>query len=121
MKWFIGVFKKAFNFSDRSRRTEYWMFTLIAIIISIALTVIDAVVGLELAEGVGILSTLFSLLIIIPGLSLTVRRLHDIGKSGWWVLIALIPLVGAIVLLVFTVKDSEPSSNEYGMNPKAAV
>lgn len=121
MKWFIGVFKKAFNFSDRSRRTEYWMFTLIAIIISIALTVIDAVVGLELAEGVGILSTLFSLLIIIPGLSLTVRRLHDIGKSGWWVLITLIPLVGVIVLLVFTVKDSEPSSNEYGMNPKAAV
>lgn len=121
MKWFIDAFKKAFNFSDRSRRTEYWMFTLVAIIISIALTIIDAVVGLELAEGVGILSTLFSLLIIIPGLSLTVRRLHDIGKSGWWVLITLIPLIGAIILLVFTVKDSEPSSNEYGMNPKAAV
>lgn len=121
MKWFIGVFKKAFNFSDRSRRTEYWMFTLIAIILSILLGVIDAVAGLEIIEGVGILSTLFSLLLIIPGLSLTVRRLHDIGKSGWWVLISLIPLVGAIVLLVFTVKDSEPSANEYGMNPKAAA
>ncbi|HSP22266.1 MAG TPA: DUF805 domain-containing protein [Planococcus sp. (in: firmicutes)] len=119
MKWFISAFKKAFNFSDRSRRTEYWMFALITFITTIVLSVIDIAFGA--AAGMGVLSTLFYFLIIIPGLSLTVRRLHDIGKSGWWVLITLIPLVGAIVLLVFTVTDSEPASNEYGMNPKAAV
>lgn len=121
MKWFIAAWQKAFNFSDRSRRAEYWMFGLITFIMIIFLTVIDAIFGLEITEGVGILSTLFSLLIIIPSLSVTVRRLHDIGKSGWWLLITLIPIIGAIVLLVFTVKDSEPVENEYGMNPKAAV
>lgn len=121
MKWFITAMKKAFNFSDRSRRKEYWMFVLVTFILTIVLSIIDGAVGLEVAEGVGILSTLFSLLIIIPSLSVTVRRLHDIGKSGWWVLISLIPIIGIIVLLVFTVKDSEPASNVYGMNPKAAA
>lgn len=119
MKWFMDAMKKAFNFSDRSRRKEYWMFILATLIISIVLTIVDAVVGLEIAEDVGILSTLFSLAIIIPSISVTVRRLHDIGKSGWWVLIGIIPIVGFIVLLVFTVKDSEPAPNAYGMNPKA--
>ncbi len=119
MKWFIDAMKKAFNFSDRSRRKEYWMFILATVIISIVLTIVDTVAGLELAEDVGILSTLFSLAIIIPSISVTVRRLHDIGKSGWWVLIGLIPIVGFIVLLVFTVKDSEAAPNAYGKNPKA--
>lgn len=120
MKWFILVFKKAFDFSSRSRRKEYWMFTLVSLIISFVLGFIDGFAGLELAEDVGILGTIYGLLILIPGLSLAVRRLHDVGKSGWWILIALIPIIGAIILLVFAVQDSEPQPNQYGPNPKAA-
>lgn len=121
MKWFIETMKKAFNFSDRSRRKEYWMFMLIAFLITFVLTIVDAVAGLELAPEVGILSTLFSLLILIPSLSVTFRRLHDTGKSGWWILIALVPVIGWIVLLIFTVQDSETGSNRFGVNPKLAV
>lgn len=120
MQWFIAAMKKAFNFSDRSRRKEYWMFILFTLIFSIVLTIIDTVAGLEIAEDMGILSTLFSIILIIPTLSVTVRRLHDVGKSGWWVLISLIPIIGFIVLLVFTVKDSESKTNNFGPNPKAA-
>lgn len=121
MKWFLTVMKKAFNFSDRSRRKEYWMFMLIAALLSLVLTMVDAFAGLELAEDVGILSTLFSLLLIVPSLSVTFRRLHDTGKSGWWILISLIPIIGWIVLLVFTVQDSETGVNRFGTNPKVAV
>ena len=121
MKWFIETMKKTFNFSDRSRRKEYWMFMLIATLLMLAFTLVDAFAGLELAEDVGILSTLFSLILIIPSLSVTFRRLHDTGKSGWWILISLIPIIGWIVLLVFTVQDSENGVNRFGSNPKMAV
>ncbi|HSI67835.1 MAG TPA: DUF805 domain-containing protein [Planococcus sp. (in: firmicutes)] len=121
MKWFMETMKNAFNFSDRSRRKEYWMFYLIATLIMIVLTLVDVVAGLEVAEDVGILSTLFSLILIIPSLAVTFRRLHDTGKSGWWILISLIPIIGWIVLLIFTVQDSETGINSYGANPKLAV
>lgn len=67
------------------------------------------------------LSGLFSLALFIPSLAVAVRRLHDIGRSGWWLLIGLIPLVGAFVLLVFAVQDSQPGSNAYGPNPKTGT
>lgn len=118
MKWFIAAMKKAFDFSGRSRRKEYWMFILFTFIISIPLTIIDTVLGLEFAEDMGILSTLFSIILIVPSISVTVRRLHDIGKSGLWILLNLIPVIGQIVLLVFSVKDSNPGNNIYGPNPK---
>lgn len=121
MKWFILAFKKAFDFSTRLRRKEYWMFTLVSLILSFVLGLIDGFAGLEIAEGVGILGMLYGLLILIPGLALGVRRLHDIGKSGWWLLIILIPIVGAIIILIFAILDSETQSNEYGENPKAAA
>lgn len=120
MKWFMLAFKKAFDFSSRSRRKEYWMFTLFSLIVTFVLGFIDGFAGLEIAEGFGILGTIYGLLILIPGLSLAVRRLHDTGKSGWWLLIALIPLIGAIVILIFAVQDSEPQPNKYGQNPKVA-
>lgn len=121
MKWFILAMKNSFNFTERARRKEYWMFILITSIISIALSIFETLVGLEFTEDVGILSTLFSIILIIPSISVTVRRLHDIGKSGWWVLINLIPIIGQIVLLVFTIKDSTPGTNVYGPNPKEVV
>jgi uncharacterized membrane protein YhaH (DUF805 family) len=121
MIWFIEALRKTFNFSGRSRRKEYWMFILVTFIISVILTILEMALGLEFNENFGILTTLFSLILLIPSLSVTVRRLHDTGKSGWWILISLIPLIGGIVILIFTLMDSEPGSNKYGPNPKKAA
>ncbi|MGI2327571.1 DUF805 domain-containing protein [Planococcus sp. YIM B11945] len=118
MKEFVDVFKKTFVFSGRSRRKEYWMFILITAIISIVLTILDMVLGLDITEDTGLLSGLFSLILIIPTLSVTIRRLHDIGKSGWWILLCLIPIIGWIVLFIFSVLDSQAGTNIYGPNPK---
>ncbi len=112
MNWYIAVLKKYFVFSGRARRKEYWMFFLFNFIIMIGLTVIDAVLGTV------VLGMLYSLAVLIPGIAVFVRRLHDIGKTGWWFLIAFVPLIGAIVLLVFMVMDSEQGENQYGPNPK---
>jgi uncharacterized membrane protein YhaH (DUF805 family) len=118
MNWYLEVLKKYATFSGRARRTEYWMFTLISTVIAIVLGVIDT----QLAKyGFGVLGPIYSLAVLIPGLAVAVRRLHDTGRSGWWVLIVLVPIVGAIVLLVFLVGDSEPGMNRYGPNPKAAM
>lgn len=114
MEYFIGAFKKYADFSGRARRKEYWMFVLFYLIFYIVLAVVDGVI-----LGMPILSGIFSLAIIIPSLSIGARRLHDTGKSGWWLLISLVPLVG-IILIVFLVQDSV-EDNKYGPNPKAAV
>lgn len=121
MKWFISAFKKAFNFRDRSRRQEYWMFTLVAFLITLLLTWIEVAAGLEIEENIGLLTTIFSILIFIPSLSLTIRRLHDTGKSGWWILLTFVPFIGWIILLVFMVQTSEPGINSFGSNPKVST
>lgn len=118
MKEFIDVFKKTFDFSGRSRRKEYWMFVLFTTVISIVLSIIDVIAGLQLTEDIGVLGGLFSLLIIIPTFSVTVRRLHDIGRSGWWVLLTFIPLIGWITLFIFSLLDSQSGTNAYGPSPK---
>ena len=121
MSWFVEALKKYAVFSGRSRRKEYWYFILFAASISIVLNIIDGLIGAyERTAGVGLLSTIFSLAILIPSIAVTVRRLHDTDRSGWWVLISLVPLIGWIVLLVFTVQESTPGSNRYGPNPKSA-
>ncbi|MCK4706107.1 MAG: DUF805 domain-containing protein [Gammaproteobacteria bacterium] len=120
MNWYLQVLKKYAVFSGRARRKEYWFFVLFNIIFSIAFTVIDGVTGtLDPTMGMGLLSLLYSLAVLIPSISVTVRRLHDIGRSGWWLLIILIPLLGAVILLVFMFLDSKPEENQYGANPKA--
>jgi len=119
MNWYLEVFKKYAVFSGRARRKEYWYFLLFNIIISIVLAVIDGVTGTFSAEtDMGLLGGLYTLAVLIPGLAVSVRRLHDTDRSGWWLLIYLIPLIGAIVLLVFMVQDSTPGENRYGPNPK---
>ena len=121
MNWYLAVLKKYAVFGGRARRKEYWYFYLFNILIFIVLSIIDGVTrNLVPGAGLGLLGGLYSLAVLIPGFAVAVRRFHDIGKSGWWLLIALVPLVGAIVFLVFTVQDSQPGENQYGPNPKVA-
>jgi len=119
MNWFITALKKYATFSGRSQRAEYWYFVLFSIIIFIGLAILDSVTGTYNAEtGYGLLTSIFSVATFLPSLAVGVRRLHDTGRSGWWLLIGLIPLIGVIVLLVFLVKDSAAGDNMYGANPK---
>lgn len=117
MNWYFDVLKKYFDFSGRARRKEYWMFTLFNLI---AVTIL-VVVGMMISHERGIiLPWLYELAVFLPTLGALVRRLHDTGRSGWWVLIQLVPLVGGIIVFVFTVLDSVPD-NQYGPNPKGAM
>ena len=122
MEWYLKVLRQYADFSGRARRKEYWMFTLFNVIFGIAAMVLDNVLGIAMGEiGYGPLYAIYALAMLIPGLAVAVRRLHDVGKSGWMILVALIPLVGAIWLLVLMVKDSDPGENGYGPNPKEAM
>lgn len=114
-----SVFSKYATFSGRARRSEYWYFVLFNLVISAALSI-----GVNLTANSSFnwvltgASGLFSLAVLIPGLAVAWRRLHDIGKSGAWYLLNLIPLVGSIILLVWCCQDSQPGDNMYGPNPK---
>ena len=115
--YYIGVLKKYAVFSGRARRAEYWYFFLFSLLIGIALGVVSAVIG----DSKGTLGTLYSVAVFIPGLAVSVRRLHDIGKSGWILLLTLIPLLGFFVsiwILILMIQDSTPGENKYGPNPK---
>lgn len=114
MNWYIAVLKKYGVFSGRARRSEFWYFTLFNVLISIVVTIIDLA-----TIRIGLLTALYTLAVLIPGLAVQVRRLHDTNHSGWWLFIGLLPLVGAIVLLVFFAQDSHAGENRYGPNPKA--
>ncbi len=119
MDWYLAVLKKYAQFSGRARRKEYWYFVLFNILISIALVIVDSVTGtLNNETGYGLLSGIYSLAVLIPSLAVGFRRLHDTGRSAWWLLIGLIPVIGAIVLIVFMVQDSEAGDNRYGPSPK---
>ena len=118
MEWYIKVLKQFNDFKTRARRKEYWMFTLFSIIISGILTLIDTNLGSEVNNGTGLFSGIYSLLVLVPSLAVSVRKLHDAGKSGWMLLVALIPLIGAIWLLILFCKDSQPQENKWGANPK---
>lgn len=119
MNWYLDVLKKYAVFNGRARRKEYWYFTLFNIIFSIALAVADVATGNFNPEGgVGLFGGIYTLAVLIPGIAVSIRRLHDTNRRGWWLLIALIPIIGAIVLLIFMIEDSTPGHNDYGPNPK---
>lgn len=121
MNWYLEVLKNYAVFSGRSRRKEYWYFVLFNIIIITALAGMDIAIGSFSSEaGIGLLSGIYSLAVLIPGIAVSVRRLHDTDRSGWWLLIAFIPLIGYFALLIFTIQDSTPGQNKYGVNPKEA-
>ena len=119
MNYYLKVLKQYSNFKGRARRKEYWMFTIFNIIFGGIAMTLDSVFGIAI-EGVGYgpLYGIYVLVLFIPGLAVAVRRLHDIGKSGWMYLIVFIPLIGAIWILVLLLKDSEEGDNKYGPNPK---
>jgi uncharacterized membrane protein YhaH (DUF805 family) len=122
MNWYLKVLKQYADFSGRARRKEYWMFVLFNIIIAFVLGLIDGMTGMTATQaGIGLLGGIYSLFVLIPGIAVSVRRLHDIGKSGWMLLIVLIPVVGAIWMLVLMVLDSNPGENQYGPNPKVVI
>ena len=118
MYWYLTVLKKYGDFSGRARRKEYWMFVLINLIFSITALILDNLLVNAFHLEYGILNILYTLAVLIPGLAVLVRRLHDVGKSGWMVLILLIPIIGAIWLLILVIQDSNQGENKYGPNPK---
>lgn len=119
MNWYLAVLKKYAVFSGRARRKEYWYFFLGNFIIGIVLAVIGFLTGsASVKVGVNILSGILNLAILLPGLGVAVRRLHDTGHSGWYFLMSFIPLVGTIMLIVALASDSHPGTNEYGPYPK---
>jgi uncharacterized membrane protein YhaH (DUF805 family) len=121
MKWYFTVLKKYAVFAGRSRRKEYWMFQLFSCLIIAVLLTIDALTGMKRDAGLGLLSSLYVFGVLIPSLAVLVRRLHDTDRSGWWVFIGLIPLLGPIILLIFAVQDSQPGENRFGPNPKTTL
>lgn len=122
MNWYLEVLKKYAVFSGRARRKEYWYFVLFNIVISVILSAIDGMMGSYNAEtGMGLLGSIYILAILLPGIGVSIRRLHDTGRSGWWLLVGFVPLIGAIVLIVLMLQNSKPGQNQYGANPKEAT
>ena len=115
MKWYLKVLNQYFDFSGRARRKEYWVFVLFSALISWTLQILDFVFGTYMLT---ILASIYSLLVFIPGLAVTLRRLHDAGKSGWYFFLILIPIIGWIWLLVLLCIEGEPRPNQWGENPK---
>ncbi len=119
MNWYLKVLQNYFNFSGRARRKEYWMFVLFNVIFAIVAVIADNMIGTASRElGYGIIYGLYFLATIIPSLAVTIRRLHDTGKSGWYFLLGFIPFVGGIILLVFMVTAGDVGENKYGPDPK---
>ncbi|MEI7689080.1 MAG: DUF805 domain-containing protein [Candidatus Nomurabacteria bacterium] len=122
MDYYISVLKKYSDFSGRARRAEYWYFYLFNILFLIASMVADNLLGIKIGgSNIGPVYIMYALFAIIPTFSVSIRRLHDIGKSGWMLLISIIPLVGGIWMLILMIRDSNPGDNEYGPNPKGVL
>ena len=119
MNWYLEVLRKYAVFHGRARRKEYWYYQLFSIIIIVVLMVIDFRLGSYSGRnGIGVFQGTYSLAVFIPSLAVCVRRLHDVDRSGWWLLINLIPILGPLFFLGFLVLDSNPGENKYGPNPK---
>lgn len=118
MNWYLLALKKYADFKGRSRRSEYWYFVLFNILAVMAIAMISGILSSVIGDAAFGLTAIYYIGIIIPSLAVAVRRLHDTGRSGWWYLIGLIPIIGGIVLIVFFCEDSKPGSNQWGPNPK---
>lgn len=115
-----SVYSKYVQFSGRARRSEYWWWFLFQVIAGLVLAALEASMGSAQSFGGGPISLIWSLINLLPGISVGVRRLHDLDKSGWWLLIALVPLVGAILLIVWFASEGTRQGNQYGDDPLAA-
>ena len=125
MEWYLKVMRDNYaNFSGRARRREYWMYVLVQSIIMIGLMILDSVLGLDfelqgISLGYGYLYLIGVIVHFIPSLAVLVRRLHDVGKSGWFYFIFLIPIIGIIWLLVLYCTEGQKQDNKWGPDPKA--
>lgn len=118
MNWYIVAWKKFTDFKGRATRSEYWYFVLFNFIVTVLLSMLDLAFGLyDIESNIGVLSGLYSVVAILPGLAVGTRRLHDIDRSGWWQLMVFIPVIGTIVLAIMFMLDSK-EDNEYGRNSK---
>jgi uncharacterized membrane protein YhaH (DUF805 family) len=121
MKWYLEALKKYAVFRGRARRKEYWYFYLFTIISAFVLGLVGALAGIAPDRAWSFVAGLYMMASVIPALAVAARRLHDTGRSGWWVLVGYVPIVGTMVLVFFAVLDSEPGDNRYGPNPKQSV
>ena len=120
MNWFLLAFKNYAVFSGRATRKEFWSFMLFYMLIDVILGQFDQALGLFNKKiEIGLLGVIFGLLLLIPSISVSTRRLHDIGKSGWWQLLVFVPLIGWIALIAFFCRKSYPFQNAYGPNSNA--
>ncbi|MDD2647034.1 MAG: DUF805 domain-containing protein [Patescibacteria group bacterium] len=117
MKYYLMVIRNYLGFSGRASRKEYWNFVLWNFIIGVLLGIIAAIIG----DKDRIINLLYGLAVLTPSLAVGARRLHDINFSGWWLLLGLIPFIGAIILAIFALKNSQPGDNKYGSSPKVAL
>jgi uncharacterized membrane protein YhaH (DUF805 family) len=117
MNWYISVLKKYAVFDGRASRTEFWMFTLFSFIAGIVLGIVDGILHTKGAYGIGALGGLYNLAVLLPSIGVAIRRLHDTGRSGWWLLLLFLPVIGWIALLVFYILESQAGDNAYGPNP----
>jgi uncharacterized membrane protein YhaH (DUF805 family) len=115
-----SVLTQYVGFTGRARRSEYWWFALFTVLVGLAAAILDSVLGTTLGSdgSTGVIGIIVNLALLLPTLAVAMRRLHDTDRSGWWLLIGLVPIVGAIVLLVFFVLDSTPGTNRFGASPK---
>jgi uncharacterized membrane protein YhaH (DUF805 family) len=116
MEWYIGVLKKYAVFDGRSRRKEYWMFFLFHMIVVVGLVIVESIIG-----TFGLLAGIYGLGVLLPAIGVTIRRLHDTGKSGWWIFISLVPVIGGFWLLYLMVIEGTAGDNQYGANPKGVA
>lgn len=127
MNWYFVVLKKYADFSGRARRKEYWMFFLVNLLFYVLTIVADNALGITIDKkpadffGEGPIYYVYCLAMVLPSIAVLIRRLHDIGKSGWYSLLMFIPFLGSIYLFVQTCYDSTPGDNKYGANPKEAI
>ncbi|MFM5165885.1 DUF805 domain-containing protein [Aeromonas veronii] len=116
MNWYISVLKQYAVFSGRARRTEYWMFVLCNVIVMLLLGMVDKLIGGDNE----LISSIYSLAVLLPSLAVAARRLHDTDRSAWWLLLGLIPIIGTLVLIYFMVCNGQQGPNRFGEDPKAA-
>ncbi|NJM32735.1 MAG: DUF805 domain-containing protein [Limnobacter sp.] len=119
MNWYLEVLRKYAKFSGRARRREYWQFVLFNLLALLGLLIVDLLLNETLPAWGGLFLVLaYSAFTLIPSLAVNVRRLHDVGLNGYWIFLAIIPVLGSLLLLIFMIKNSQPGSNRFGPNPK---
>jgi uncharacterized membrane protein YhaH (DUF805 family) len=116
MNWYLSVLKKYAVFQGRAHRTEYWMFVLCNVVVMLLLGMVDKLIGGDNE----LISSIYSLAVLLPSLAVVARRLHDTDRSGWWLLLGLIPIIGTLVLIYFMVCNGQQGPNRFGDDPKAA-